>query len=71
MAQESSRPPIACNDFDVGKLTTEERTRAIQNFKSDDDVIALLCSSRVGGEGLTLTEANHVMLHQRMVESIS
>ena len=45
----------------TGKLTTAERTRAIQRFKSDDGLVALLCSSRVGGEGLTLTEANHVV----------
>ena len=35
--------------------------RVIQHFKSDQRIVALLCSSRVGGEGLTLTEANHVI----------
>ena len=58
MAQE--RPPLGSVTL-TGKLTTEERTRAIQRFKSDDGIVALLCSSRVGGEGLTLTEANHVV----------
>ena len=52
------RPPLGAVTL-TGKLTTAERTRAIQRFKSDDSVVALLCSSRVGGEGLTLTEANH------------
>ena len=58
MTQE--RPPLGAVTL-TGKLTTAERTRAIQRFKSDDGVVALLCSSRVGGEGLTLTEANHVV----------
>ena len=54
------RPPLGAATL-TGKLTTAERTRSIQRFKSDDGVVALLCSSRVGGEGLTLTEANHVV----------
>ena len=45
----------------TGELTTDERARVIQKFKSDQRIVALLCSSRVGGEGLTLTEANHVI----------
>ena len=58
MTQE--RPPLGALTL-TGKLTTAERTRVIQRFKSDDSIVALLCSSRVGGEGLTLTEANHVV----------
>ena len=58
MTQE--RPPLGALTL-TGKLTTAERTSAIQRFKSDESVVALLCSSRVGGEGLTLTEANHVV----------
>ena len=58
MTQE--QPPLSAVTL-TGKLTTTERTRAIQRFKSDDGVVALLCSSRVAGEGLTLTEANHVV----------
>lgn len=45
----------------TGKLTGDERARALQEFKSQSGIVALLCSSRVGGEGLTLTEANHVI----------
>ena len=45
----------------TGELTTNERGRVLQKFKSDESIVALLCSSRVGGEGLTLTEANHVI----------
>ncbi len=58
MARE--RPPLGAVTL-TGKLTTMERTRAIRKFKSAIDIVALLCSSRVGGEGLTLTEANHVV----------
>lgn len=54
------RPPLGAITL-TGKLTTAERARALQRFKSDDEFVALLCSSRVGGEGLTLTEANHVV----------
>ena len=45
----------------TGSLTTTERSQVLQKFKSDDGIVAILCSSRVGGEGLTLTEANHVI----------
>ena len=45
----------------TGELTTDERERVLRKFKSDESIVALLCSSRVGGEGLTLTEANHVI----------
>ena len=45
----------------TGKLTHLEREQAVSRFKTDGAIVALLCSSRVGGEGLTLTEANHVI----------
>lgn len=45
----------------TGELSTTERDRIIKNYRNDDSIVALLCSSRVGGEGLTLTEANHVV----------
>ena len=45
----------------TGKLTNDDRDRALREFKSEQRIVALLCSSRVGGEGLTLTEANHVI----------
>ena len=45
----------------TGELTTDERGRVLRDFKTDKEVVALVCSSRVGGEGLTLTEANHVI----------
>lgn len=45
----------------TGELAVEERDHVLRAFKSDSNVLALLCSSRVGGEGLTLTEANHVI----------
>ena len=45
----------------TGKHSVSERSQIIQDFKSRADIVALLCSSRVGGEGLTLTEANHVI----------
>lgn len=46
----------------VGEMGAEERERALDRFRSDDRTVALLASTRIGGEGLTLTEANHVFL---------
>lgn len=45
----------------TGEMNLDERAEAVSEFKSDDKIVALLCSSRVGGEGLTLVEANHVI----------
>lgn len=44
-----------------GSMNVEAREETLRIFKTDPSVMALLCSSRVGGEGLTLTEANHVI----------
>ena len=46
----------------VGEMESDERDHAVSQFRSDDRSLALLASSRVGGEGFTLTEANHVFL---------
>ena len=46
----------------VGSMGQSERERAVREFRTDPDVLALVASSRVGGEGLTLIEANHVFL---------
>lgn len=46
----------------VGSMGQTERERAVREFRTDPDVLALAASSRVGGEGLTLVEANHVFL---------
>lgn len=46
----------------VGEMNDGERERTIAHFRNDDRAIALLTSSRVGSEGLTLVEANHVLL---------
>ena len=46
----------------VGSMGQSERERAVREFRTDPDVLALVASSRVGGEGLTLVEANHVFL---------
>lgn len=39
-----------------------ERERAVTHFRGSDAALALLASTRIGGEGLTLVEANHVFL---------
>lgn len=45
----------------TGKMNLENRTKAIDMFKSDPQLHVLLASMRVASEGLTLTEANHVI----------
>ena len=45
----------------TGKMTLEERKSSIESFKKDSKVTALLATSQVGAEGLTLTEANNVL----------
>ena len=46
----------------TGEVDGRERERAVTYFRNNDRVLALLASSRIGGEGLTLVEANHVFL---------
>ncbi len=46
----------------VGQMDQAERERSVREFRTDSAVLALVASSRVGGEGLTLVEANHVFL---------
>jgi len=46
----------------LGEMNGDERNHAVTRFRDDKRVLALLASSRVGGEGLTLVEANHVFL---------
>ena len=46
----------------VGEMDRDERDQAVTKFRNDNKALALLASSRVGGEGLTLVEANHVFL---------
>jgi SNF2 family DNA or RNA helicase len=45
----------------IGAMSLSERTRALLRFRNDPAVSVLLVSSKIGGEGLTLTEANHVI----------
>ena len=47
----------------VGEMDSGERERTVTRFRSSDhQALALLASTRIGGEGLTLVEANHVFL---------
>ena len=44
-----------------GGMDLEERNSAINFFKNDDESFILLCSGKIAGEGLNLTEANNVI----------
>ncbi len=46
--------------FDGG-MGDEARAQTLMHFKEDESVTALLASSRVASEGLTLVEANHAI----------
>ena len=49
----------------TGNMALSERQEAVDRFKSNGRCIALLASSRVASEGLTLVEANHVFFVNR------
>lgn len=46
----------------IGELANDERERTVTNFRTDENSFVLLASSRIASEGLTLVEANHVVL---------
>lgn len=46
----------------VGDMNMAQREQAVREFREDPGVLVLLASTRVGGEGLTLVEANHAFL---------
>jgi SNF2 family DNA or RNA helicase len=48
-----------------GKLTMDERNRAVKRFLSEDDCRVLLATPGAAKEGLTLTVANHVIFYDR------
>ncbi len=48
-----------------GKLTMDERNKAIERFLTLDDVRVLVATPGAAKEGLTLTVANHVIFYDR------
>ena len=46
----------------IGDLDGDEREAAISEFRGNKDTFVLLASMKIGSEGLTLTEANHVFM---------
>ena len=48
-----------------GEQSLQDRERAIARFEQDPTISALLASTRVGGEGLNLVKANHVVFMNR------
>ena len=48
-----------------GDLSVQERERALALFQGDPNIRLLLASTRVGGEGLNLIQANHVVFVNR------
>ncbi len=44
-----------------GKMDISERNEVISKFKKDPNTFSLLCSGKIAGEGLNLTEANNVI----------
>ena len=51
--------------FITGEMSLQERNQALSKFKSDPICYVLLASTRVASEGLSLTEANHVIFVNR------
>ena len=60
------------NVFSVfaGDLNRAERDSLINSFKNNDNHFVFLCSGKIGGEGLNLTEANHVIFFNEWWESL-
>ena len=52
----------------TGEIKTLDRNKLIEKFKSDNKTNVLLCNSKIGGEGFTITEASCIVF-KRMVES--
>lgn len=61
----SRKPSLIGNELLIGSMSLEERGLALKRFKLDPACNVLLASTRVASEGLTLTEANHVMFINR------
>ena len=53
------------NKLFVGSLDAKDRESALSTFKLSKDCFVLLCSGKLGGEGLNLTEANHVIFFNK------
>ena len=51
--------------FLTGEMSLEERENSLRKFKTTSECNILLASTRVASEGLTLTEANHVIFINR------
>lgn len=49
-----------CIQFD-GSLDKDQREVNLEEFKKNPNCSVLLCSGKIGGEGINLTEANHVI----------
>ena len=61
---KSLRWRMKCAVLD-GTMSQNERGNIIHQFKTDQSIRVLLASSRVASEGLTLTEANHVVFFNK------
>jgi len=49
----------------TGEMSLDARERELETFKQEPSCAVLLASTRVASEGLTLTEANHVLFVNR------
>lgn len=45
----------------IGDLNKSQREENLKNFKTNKDSFVLLCSGKLGGEGINLVEANHAI----------
>ncbi len=49
----------------TGELEGTQREEALQKFKTSEEHNIFLCSGKIGGEGINLTEANHAIFFNR------
>tara|TARA_A100001015_G_scaffold300214_1_gene385315 strand:+ start:186 stop:1793 length:1608 start_codon:yes stop_codon:yes gene_type:complete len=45
----------------IGEIDKAKREQNLEKFKTNDHTFTLLCSGKLGGEGINLTEANHAI----------
>tara|TARA_Y200000002_G_C22679643_1_gene663473 strand:- start:1656 stop:3266 length:1611 start_codon:yes stop_codon:yes gene_type:complete len=49
----------------IGDFEAEEREESLNKFKKSENCFVFLCSAKIGGEGLNLTNANHVFFFNK------
>lgn len=69
-AVQTFLPERECNNLD-GDVTDQDRTAAIERFKTSKTCNTMFISYKVGSEGLNLVEASHIVLFEPWWNSVT